>query len=251
MNGFPPVNQDLWRSRVAAVLKDAAFDDRLVTSLDDGIAVQPLYQAANGPAARRPTHGPWGIFQRVDHPAAFAALAQAKDDLANGTTGVVIVGQQCATARGFGLTPESAAGVLSELPVHEFALRLEGGTELATASARAIAKLPVDPARLRVAFGLREASLVKALTADGYAGPYMEADGRFFTGPGQLDASTLLLRRVRPIISGTSLAISISAPIDSVMRIILLASCSATGNSALATSLKRMIGPNSPPKTDL
>ena len=55
----------------------------------------------------------------------------------------------------------------------------------------------------------------------------------------------------RPILSGTSFAIKMFLPIGKAMCIILFASFSATGNSGLAMSLKRIIFVNSPPNTDL
>ena len=56
---------------------------------------------------------------------------------------------------------------------------------------------------------------------------------------------------VRPMLSGTSLAIKTLFPIGKAICIILFASLSGTGNSGLAISLKRMIIANSPPNTDL
>src|SRR6476620_5580585 len=57
---------------------------------------------------------------------------------------------------------------------------------------------------------------------------------------------------VFPIISGTSLAINILLlPIGKAICIILFSSFSATLNSGLARSLKRIIFVNSPPNTDL
>src|SRR5438105_1682130 len=56
------------------------------------------------------------MLQRVDHPDPASANAQARDDLANGANGLVLVGADAIGARGYGLMPSS----------HTLARTLEG-----------------------------------------------------------------------------------------------------------------------------
>src|SRR5215216_3007146 len=65
---FAPASRENWRKRVEAVLKDGDFAARLVSSTDDGIAVEPVYHQIEGPRAERRRHAPWTVVQRADHP---------------------------------------------------------------------------------------------------------------------------------------------------------------------------------------
>jgi methylmalonyl-CoA mutase len=55
-------------------------------------------------------------------------------------------------------------------------LRVEGSG--AEPLAGVIAKQPIDPERLSISFGARNAATARRLSAQGFAGPLMEADGR-------------------------------------------------------------------------
>src|SRR6185437_1082120 len=58
--------------------------------------------------AGRPAAAPWQIMQRIDHPDAAQANAQALQDLANGATGLTLVFAG-ADGAGYGLEPTAAA----------------------------------------------------------------------------------------------------------------------------------------------
>ncbi|MBM3519554.1 MAG: methylmalonyl-CoA mutase, partial [Alphaproteobacteria bacterium] len=78
---FPSASREAWMARVATVLMGASFTEKLVSTIDDGIVVEPIYEQRSGPRAERAAASPWLLFQRVDHPEAEAANAQALDDL--------------------------------------------------------------------------------------------------------------------------------------------------------------------------
>src|SRR6202051_423724 len=85
---FAPASYDDWRKLVDGVLKGAPFE-KLVGRTYDGLKIEPIYQRARGAAtvAGRPATAPWQIMQRIDHPDAAVANAQALHDLENGATG--------------------------------------------------------------------------------------------------------------------------------------------------------------------
>src|ERR1700742_516540 len=84
---FAPASYDDWRKLVDGVLKGAPFE-KLVGKTSDGLRIDPIYRrAANAsPIAARPEAAPWQILQRIDHPDANKANAQALHDLENGAT---------------------------------------------------------------------------------------------------------------------------------------------------------------------
>ena len=79
---FAPATYDDWRKLVDGVLKGAPFE-KLVGKTYDGLRIEPIYQRARDatPIAGRPAAAPWQIMQRIDHPDAAAANAQALHDL--------------------------------------------------------------------------------------------------------------------------------------------------------------------------
>ena len=101
---FPAATQDDWRKLVDGVLKGARFE-KLVGRTADGLAIQPIYARARdaGLVSGRAAAAPWQIMQRVDHPDAIKANAQALTDLENGATGLEIEFQGGPGARGFGV----------------------------------------------------------------------------------------------------------------------------------------------------
>jgi methylmalonyl-CoA mutase len=107
---FAPATQDDWRKLVDGVLKGAPFE-KLVSKTYDGIRVDPIYSRAKGaaPIAGRAAAAPWQIMQRIDHPDAAQANAQALHDLENGATGLTLVFSGANGAHGFGLDPSAAA----------------------------------------------------------------------------------------------------------------------------------------------
>ena len=141
MNDFPDATLDMWRARVAAILKGESAE-KLVSRTADGIRIEPLYQQIQGARAERAEHAPWTVMQRVDHPDGVKANAQALDDLENGAGGLCIVNRDADVAR-----------VLQGVALHAIHTRLEGGDGLAKAFAAYVGKQPIDPARLSVSFG--------------------------------------------------------------------------------------------------
>jgi methylmalonyl-CoA mutase len=186
---FPDLTRADWMKRVEAVLKGAAFEDRLVRHTPDGIRLEPLYGQQPGPRAARPQQAPWTVYQRVDHPDAARANAQALEDLENGATGLVLVTSDAAGARGFGVDATRLARVLQGVHLHAVALKIEGGASMALAGL--IATQPIDPERLNIHFALTSPADAVELARLGYAGPYMEADGRGFHEQGASDAEEL------------------------------------------------------------
>src|SRR5882672_8393832 len=102
---FAPASYDDWRKLVDGVLKGAPFE-KLVGKTYDGLKIDPIYRRAQGatPVAGRPAAAPWRIMQRIDHPDATVANAQALHDMENGATGLEIEFADGPGARGFGLS---------------------------------------------------------------------------------------------------------------------------------------------------
>jgi methylmalonyl-CoA mutase len=94
--GFPRATEAQWRSLVDQILKGADFERRLVTRTADGIALQPLYTAADAvelPAAargpRRPD-GAWDIRQVHGEADPAATNQSILEDLAGGVTSILV-----------------------------------------------------------------------------------------------------------------------------------------------------------------
>src|SRR5437764_6794270 len=107
---FAPATYDDWRKLVDGVLKGAPFET-LVGKTYDGIKIDPIYPRAKGaaPVVGRAAAAPWQIMQRIDHPDAAQANAQALHDLENGATGLTLVFAGANGAHGFGLEPAAEA----------------------------------------------------------------------------------------------------------------------------------------------
>src|SRR5204863_3752317 len=107
---FAPATQDDWKKLVAGVLKGAPFE-KLVGKTYDGIRINPIYSRAKGaaPIAGRAAAAAWQIMQRIDHPDAAQANAQARHDLENGATGLSLVFAGANGAHGLGLDPSPEA----------------------------------------------------------------------------------------------------------------------------------------------
>src|ERR1700692_3831043 len=106
---FPPASYDDWRKLVDGVLKGAPFE-KLIAKTSDGLKIEPIYPRADGtaPIPGRAPAAPWQIMQRIDHPDAGAANAQALHDLENGANGLTLVFAGANGAYGFGLEPSAA-----------------------------------------------------------------------------------------------------------------------------------------------
>ena len=107
---FAPATYDDWRKLVDGVLKGAPFE-KLVGKTYDGLKIEPIYPRARdaAPVAGRSAAAPWQIMQRIDHPDAAAANAQALHDLENGANGLTLVFAGANGAHGFGLDPSAEA----------------------------------------------------------------------------------------------------------------------------------------------
>ncbi len=119
----------------------------------DGLDIAPLYRRIAGPRAERMRIAPWTVFQRVDHPDPAKANAQALDDLSHGATGLSLIFDGAASARGFGIDPGQLSIILEGVPLHAIAIRLEGDENAARQFAEYIARQPLDPDRLDISVG--------------------------------------------------------------------------------------------------
>src|SRR5271156_2787276 len=101
---FAPASYDDWRRLVDGVLKGAPFE-KLVGKTSDGLKIEPIYRRVGNVAAiaGRAAAAPWQVMQRIDHPDAAQANAQALHDLENGATGLEFEFAGGPGARGFGI----------------------------------------------------------------------------------------------------------------------------------------------------
>jgi methylmalonyl-CoA mutase len=203
---FAPATRDDWKKLVDGVLKGAPFE-KLVGKTYDGIRIDPIYSRARGaaPIAGRAAAAPWQIMQRIDHPDAAQANAQALHDLENGATGLTLVFAGANGAHGFGLDPSPGAiakildGVFLDAGI---ALELQIGPQSRMAAihvAELVKRKGLAPASCDIRFGLDPlgagavwgsspyawaeivpavTSAVQGLAAMGFKGPFAAADGR-------------------------------------------------------------------------
>jgi methylmalonyl-CoA mutase len=211
---FAPTSEEDWRKLVAAALKGGAFET-LIARSEDGFQIAPLYQRKVGPRARRAS-GPWRVLARVDHPDAEAANAQAIDDLAHGADGLDVVFAGASTAYGYGLAQSDAASIdilFRDVLLEAARIELDLGPTGASA-ARGLADHVArngEPSRADIAFGLDPigalafsgrglawaeeaaalAAFVRDCSAQGFAGPFIAADGRIVHAAGGSPAQEL------------------------------------------------------------
>lgn len=216
---FPPATRGDWLKLVDGVLKGAPFE-KLQSKTYDGLRIEPIYERARDAAAipGRADAAPWQIMQRVDHPDAAAANAQALQDLENGATGLTLVFAGSKAARGFGLEPTAAAlarvldgvhldaGIALEfeigpqardVPGHFADLVRQKGIAPATIEAR----FGLDPIGAAAASGGSPApwpeiakaigGAVSQLASAGFRGPFVAADGRVIHDAGGSEAQEL------------------------------------------------------------
>ncbi|MGP8123174.1 MAG: methylmalonyl-CoA mutase family protein, partial [Xanthobacteraceae bacterium] len=154
---FPAATHDDWKKLVDGVLKGAPFE-RLVSHSYDGLRIEPVYPRSRTAAvvAGRDAAVPWRVTQRIDHPDAAAANAQALEDLENGATGLALVFAGAPGAHGFGLEPSEAALIRVLEGIHLDAgidIEIQAGPHSPAMSAR-LAKLlagrAIDPRRVNV-----------------------------------------------------------------------------------------------------
>jgi methylmalonyl-CoA mutase len=216
---FAPATREQWLALVAGVLKGAPFEKRLVSNTYDGIALAPLYErdASARPVFGRKAGAPWRIVQRIEHPDAASANAQALEDLENGATGLALVFEGAIGAYGFGLAGDASLGrVLDGIFIDtEITIDLQPGPEAARTARHlsdAIRHRGIAPALTDVRFGFdplgaiatgaprapswpegaaKFAAAVDGLAAEGYKGPFAVADGRVIHNAGGSEAQEL------------------------------------------------------------
>src|SRR3954447_21901343 len=216
---FAPATYDDWRKLVAGVLKGAPFE-KLVAKTYDELRIDPIYPRASGaaPIPGRPAAAPWQIRQRIDHPDAAQANAQALHDLENGATGLTLVFAGANGSYGFGLdpTPEAIEKILDEVFVDAgISIELQLGPQSRMAAihiAEYIKRKQLGPDACDISFGLDPlgacavwgaspytwpeiatavTGAVKGLAAMGFKGPFAVADGRIVHDAGGSEAQEL------------------------------------------------------------
>jgi methylmalonyl-CoA mutase len=216
---FPQAQYEDWRKLVDAVLKGAPFD-KLVGKTYDGLKIEPLYQRARGaaPVAGRPAASPWQIMQRIDHPDAAVANAQALTDLEDGATGLALVFAAGSGSHGFGLEPtaDAVAKVLGDVHLDAgIGIELQVGPQSRMAAihvAEYVKTKGVDPASCDIRFGLDPLAAcavwghspyaweeivpavtgaIKGLAGLDFKGPFASADGRVIHDAGGSEAQEL------------------------------------------------------------
>ena len=216
---FPAATHEQWLRLVDGVLKGAPFDKKLVSQTYDGLKIQPLYpraSAAHTIPARLPG-APWLVHQRVDHPDAAAAHAEALHDLENGATGLTLVFAGSEGAYGYGLDSSlpTLERALDGVYIEGISLDLDLSWNASDAPAHiaAIAKhRKLDPAALDFRMNFdplgsmaltgaslvdwktmapRFAGMIAEFASQGFRGPFALADGRVIHAAGGSEAQEL------------------------------------------------------------
>jgi methylmalonyl-CoA mutase len=212
---FPAATREQWLRLVDGVLKGAPFDKRLVARTYDGLNIQPLYgrDAKARPVAARAPGAAWTVMQRVDHPDAAAANAEALHDLENGANGLSLVFAGSIGAHGYGLAAsrDAIARALDGVYLDGIAVELDGPHDAALhlaalmkqrglALSNVAARFALDPLGAQAHAGGRirwsEAGAVFArlagdLAAQGFKDPFAVADGRVIHNAGGSEAQEL------------------------------------------------------------
>ncbi len=215
---FPATTAAEWRALVDAALKGASFEKRLVSQTYDGLKVEPLYpRAAGAPLVACRAAQPWQVLQRVDHPDAAAANAQALHDLENGATGLSLIFAGSVGAYGYGLDGAQAgiATALGKVWLDAVAIETDFSTQAKEAGlnlAAVVKARGIDPAKTQIRFahdplGLMArngvaprpwaetakllSGMVDGLAGQGFKGPFAVADGRGVHAAGGSEAQEL------------------------------------------------------------
>jgi len=217
---FPQATYDDWRKLVDGVLKGAPFE-KLVGKTYDALRIEPIYPRARGaaPIAGRAPAAPWQIMQRIYHPDAAQANAQALHDLENGAGVLEIEFAGGPGARGFGVangTSQTLArlfdGVFFDAGI-AIALNPVLGRENAGINlADLIEGRGIDPAKVDLRFNYQPlgaiatrgaapapwpefekpfAKMIGDLSRRGFKGPFALADGRPVHDAGGSEAQEL------------------------------------------------------------
>lgn len=216
---FPAFDQGRWRALAEKALAGADFDQALASRTDDGLRIDPLYErsapARAVPGADASRHG--AITQRLDDPDPARANAQAREDIAQGATGLSLVFEGSPNAFGFGLpaTAEALSQALDGIALDKTYLRVDAHPQsrptadwlvaLLTKRRADLSKLNlsfgIDPAavfggtgQLRMSIEALQASMPQSLAhffAFGVPGVLLEADGRVFHNAGATEGQEL------------------------------------------------------------
>jgi len=216
---FAPASYDDWRKLVEGVLKGAPFE-KLIGKTYDGLTIEPIYSRAQGAAAvtGRRAAAPWQIMQRIDHPDAAAANAQALHDLENGATGLTLIFAGANGAYGYGLDPSAEAiekvldGIFIDAGI---GIELQVGPQSRMAAvhvAEYVKRKGLSPAACDIRFGLDPigacavwgsspyswpeivpavSGAIKGFAAMGFKGPFAVADGRVIHDAGGSEVQEL------------------------------------------------------------
>ena len=216
---FPLARREEWLKLVDGVLKGAPFEKRLVSKTYDGLTIEPLYAPDIGsrPLAARPGGAPWQVLQRVDHPDPAVANAEARHELENGATGLVLVFAGAAGANGYGISPDKASlgrildGIRPEAGI-SIELQLSPQAKDAATDLAAIVKERGNaPDATDIRFGFDPlgamatgsgaadwpavaphfSAFVKGFVDQGFRGPFAVADGRVVHSAGGSETQEL------------------------------------------------------------
>jgi methylmalonyl-CoA mutase len=217
---FPPASYDDWRKLVDGVLKGAPFE-KLVGKTYDGLEIEPIYPRAKGasPIPARAAAAPWQTMQRIDHPDAAKANAQALHDLENGASGLELEFAGGPGARGFGIadvTPKTLKrvfdGVLFDAGIAIAVNPVLGRGNAGVNLAGLIEAKGDDPAKVDIRFNYQAlstmavrgstaaawpdiekpfAKMIGDLISRGFKGPFVLADARPVHDAGGSEAQEL------------------------------------------------------------
>jgi methylmalonyl-CoA mutase len=216
---FPPFDRGRWRALAEKALAGAGFEDALVSHTDDGLPIEPLYDRSAGAQSvlRADLGVRWAVTQRLDDPDPARANSQARDDIAQGATGLALVFEGAPNAFGYGLPAsfEALSKALEGIPLDRTYLRIDAHPQSRVTVDWLVSLLTarrVDPSRLHLSFGIAPAAVfagtgrlrmsIEALRASmpqslahffglDVPGVLIEADGRVFHNAGATEAQEL------------------------------------------------------------
>jgi methylmalonyl-CoA mutase len=216
---FPPSDEAAWKALVEEALKGAPFA-ALRSRTYDGIAIEPLYPRASE-ASRilgRAPGTPWAVMQRIDLPDPQAANKQLLDDLNNGAGALQLVFQGAVGDYGYAV-PATGAAISAALDNVYLdagvAIDLDLSVESKDAAgliATLVKARGLAPKNVAIRFGFGPLSvmaltgeiplpwpaiaeimgdIVADLAGQGFAGPFVVADGRVIHAAGGSEAQEL------------------------------------------------------------
>ncbi len=215
---FPHPSMEAWRAVAEKALKGADFEETLVSHTDDGVRIEPIYNRAEPhPLSRVKPDRPWTFVQRVDDVDPQRANIQAREDIAQGATGLALVFEGAPNAFGYGLpaTPEALATALDGIALNKVHLRIDVHPQSRMSVDWLIEHLTrksIDPAKLDISLGIDPAASfggtgrlrmsLEALAASmppslahffdmGIPAILIEADGRVYHNAGASEAQEL------------------------------------------------------------